>query len=353
MEKSGKTLREDKRKKKKSRKGFITFLICIFVFYIILNIAISSGDRIETMIVRTGTEEESIKAKGYLFKEQTVINSPDSGYLYCEADEDERVKIGETVAYVYKKEIDSSASSELKSLETEIKKLSAGSQTSDFYSRDTAKIEQTISQELKNISLLGYQNRMEDIAEICEKVDALIESRRVITGETEAKDSALELENLKKRKAELEAKYNIERTAVHAPKAGVFTARVDGLEEILTNQALKELSPASIKELDKKSVQAKVSSKVESGKPIGKIVNNFNWNIGVLVPFEFAEDMDEGDTVDIRFTDIDVKTIKGTITRISPEEGGKVVLVINTNKYVDMIYSSSRVNVEIIKNKYE
>ncbi|MBO5955884.1 MAG: hypothetical protein J6Q10_03700, partial [Clostridia bacterium] len=66
MEKSGKTLREDKRKKKKSRKGFITFLICIFVFYIILNIAISSGDRIETMIVRTGTEEESIKAKGYL-----------------------------------------------------------------------------------------------------------------------------------------------------------------------------------------------------------------------------------------------------------------------------------------------
>ena len=90
-----------------------------------------------------------------------------------------------------------------------------------------------------------------------------------------------------------------------------------------------------------------MSSKVESGKPIGKIVNNFNWNIGVLVPFEFAEDMDEGDTVDIRFTDIDVKTIKGTITRISPEEGGKVVLVINTNKYVDMIYSSSRVNVEI------
>ncbi|MBO5955432.1 MAG: hypothetical protein J6Q10_01370, partial [Clostridia bacterium] len=248
---------------------------------------------------------------------------------------------------------DSSASSELKSLESEIKKLSAGSQTSDFYSRDTAKIEQTISQELKNISLLGYQNRMEDIAEICEKVAGLIESRRVITGETEAKDSALELENLKKRKAELEAKYNIERTAVHAPKAGVFTARVDGLEEILTNQALKELSPASIKELDKKSVQAKVSSKVESGKPIGKIVNNFNWNIGVLVPFEFAEDMDEGDIVDIRFTDIDVKTIKGTITRISPEEGGKVVLVINTNKYVDMIYSSSRVNVEIIKHHYE
>ncbi len=351
MEKSVKTSREDKRKK--SRRGFITFLICAFVFCIVLNIAMSSGDRLETMIVRTGTEEESIEAEGYLFKEQTVINAPASGYLYCEADEDERVKIGETVAYIYNNEIDSSASNELKTVEAEIEKLSGGSAASDVYSRDTAKIEQTISQELRSVPSLGYKNRIEEVSKIREKVDDLIEGRRIITGEAEAKDSTQALENLKKRKAELEARYNIERTAVHAPKAGAFTARVDGLEEILTTEALEEISPSFIRELDKKSAQVKTSTKVEGGKPIGKIVNNFGWSIAVPVPFEIAEDMDEGDTVDIRFIDINVKTVKGTVTRISSEEGGKVVLVVKSNKYVDMIYSSSRVNVEIIKHHYE
>ncbi len=353
MKKSEKPSREERRKKKKSRRSFIAILIGALVLCVVVNIIMSSGNRLETMIVRIGSQEESLETEGLLFKEQTVIYAPADGYIYCEADEDERVKIGETVAYIYKNEIDTSVGNELKGVEAEIKRLSEGTVSEDVYSRDTAKIEQTIARKVRDIPRLGYGNRMEEIADIRDEVNDLIEGRRIINGEVEPTAKADELEALKKRKAELEAQYNIERTSVNAPKAGAFTARVDGLEEELSLDRLEEITPKLLKEQIKKDARVNSSTKVKKGDPVGKIVNSFKWYLAVNVSSDLAEDMDVGDTVDIRFTDIDVNTVKGTITQISAEEGGKVAVVLKSNKYVDMIYSASKVKVELIKHYYE
>lgn len=353
MDESKKPSRQERRKKRKSRRGFITFLIGAFVLCVAVNVAMSFDNRLETMIVRIGTEEESIAAEGYLFREQTVISSQTDGYLYCEADEDQRVKAGETVAYIYKNEISTSAMGELKTIETEIAKLQGSSLKKDIYSNDASKIEQSIAQELSYVPVLGFEGRLDEIYAIKSKVNGLIEGRRIIKGEAQSKDNSQELQRLKQKKAELEAKYNIERTIVHAPTAGAFTARVDGLEEMLDPKLIEGITPGYLKELNKKSAKAESDMRVKTGQPIGKIVNNFSWSIAALISAELAEDMDVGDKIDIRFPEIDVRTIEGTVSKITPEEGGKVVIVAESNKYVDKIYSTSKVKVELIKHHYE
>ncbi len=353
MNKSKKASRQERREKRKSRRGFITFLLGSFVLCIAVNAAMSFNDRLETMIIRTGTEEESIATEGYLFREQTVIPAQTSGYLYCVKDEEQRVKIGETLAYIYKNEINSTAMSELKSIDKEIAKLESGSQKKDIYSNDTAKIEQSIAEELGRIFDLGYQGRLDEIEIIKDEVNGLIEDRRIIAGEAQPKDNVQELEMLKQKKTALEAEHNIERALVHAPATGAFTSRVDGLEEMLDPKQLEGITPGYLASLNEKSAMTESESRVESGWPIGKIVNNFIWSVAALVPVDMAEDMTVGDSIDIRFPDVDIRTINGKVSKISSEEKGYVVVVVESNKYIDKIYSSSKVKIELIKHHHE
>lgn len=345
--------KQNRKKRKKKKGGFVSFLIIAFVLYIIVNVALSYGDRLETMIVKTGSEEEIIKSEGYVFRNQTIINAPKDGYLYCEADEDQRVKIGETVAYIYSNELDASVNSELKKIEAEIATLSENALKGDIYSNDAAKIEQNILTELRRVPMLGYQNRVHDVAEIKKEINNLIEGRRIILGEAEPKDNDKELEMLKARKAEIEAQHNVERTIIHAPKAGTFTARVDGLEEMLSLDSIDEVSMDYIKELNKKSGKIKSDTNVKKDEPIGKIVDNYTWSIAAPVPTDLVEDIDEGDSIEMRFTDIGVESVDGVVSKVIVGKNDKSVMIVRSNKYVDMIYSTSKLNVEFIKHHYE
>lgn len=353
MEKNKKPSRKERRERRKNRRGFIAFLIGAFVLCVAVNVALSFNSRLETMIVRKGTEEESIATEGYLFREQTVINAQAAGYLYCVKDEEQRVKVGETVAYIYKNEIDSTAMTELKSIEKDIEKLGAGIQKRDIYSNDPAKVEQRIAEELDLMPELAYHGRLEEIDVIKDEINGLIENRRIITGEAQPKNNVQELEILKQKKAALEAEHNIERTLIYSPVTGVFTSRIDGFEDMLDPKLLEGITPGYIEELNKKTAKTETETYVENGWPIGKIVNNFNWSVAAIVPAETADDMNVGDPIDIRFPDIDIRTISGTVSKISSDEGGNVVVVVESNKCIDKIYSISKVQVELIKHHHE
>ncbi|MDO4744046.1 MAG: HlyD family efflux transporter periplasmic adaptor subunit [Clostridia bacterium] len=350
MKKSEKTEKKNKGKKK---FGFLGFLGFAFALIVAANVIFTYGSRLETTIVRSGAEEDSIPAEGFLFRDQTVIYAPSDGYLYCEAAEDERVSLGEVVMYIYKSEINLSATNELKNIEKEISELSAGLRTAEIFSSDTAKLEQTIAQSLRSVPKAGARDDMEKVAEISDAVNSLIEKRRIISGEIQATNPSDELAALKAQKAELEKKYNIERTIIHAPKTGAFTARIDGLEEKLSLAALENVNAAYIKELNKLSAEAKTSETVTAGEPIGKIVNNYTWSIAAQVSKTAVEGLNVGDKLNIRFSDVGTQVVAGTVSKITPEESGKVVLVVSSNKYIDKIYSLSKAKVEFVKDSFK
>lgn len=342
-----------KKGKKKKHIGCATVLFLALIALVAVNYTMSYGNRLETTIVRSGTEEEHIAGEGYIFREQTVIDAPADGYLYCEAQEDERVSRGEAVMYIYKNQINVAAINELKEVEKQIAELSENMRTSEVFSSDTAKIEQTISQNLRRVPMLGAEDDIGSVEEICESVNELIDKRRIILGEKTDDDHAQKLNEMKNQKARLEQEYDIERTIIHAPATGAFTARIDGLEEMLMPSALENINAAYMKELDKLSAQAKTSETVQAGQPMGKIVNNFTWNVAVQVSKREAESLKVGDSIRIRFPDMGVETISAKITKITPEESGKVIVVANSNKYLETIYSTSRADVELIMDFYD
>lgn len=341
-----------KRKKKKSNIGFFGVLAAAFIVIVAVNIALNSGNRLETTIVREGAEEVAVSTDGYIFREQTVINAPATGYLYCACDENARVSSGEVVMYVYKNEVNLAATGELKAIDDKIAKLSAGGYSADIFSNDAAKVEQTVAQSLAKIPSLAYSNDLEAISELGVTVNELIEKRRVISGEAESADTGEEIERLKAQRSELEAKYNIERTMVHSPTAGAFTARLDGYEEMLDASALEAVDKAYIEELDKLSAEPAAVDKAEKGEPIGKIVNNFDWWVAVCVSEEEADGLQSGSVLNMRFPDVSTGSVSATVSKASDNGDGTVLIVLSCSEYVESIYSISKAKVELIKECY-
>lgn len=340
------------KRKKRGGLGYIGIFLLAFVVYIVINVILGFGQNMRTIVVRKGIEDEIILADAYIFRDQTQVKSPQSGYLYCEVREDERVKSGQAIVSIYKNEINSQANSELKAIDEKIKKLKNGSLEVDVYSNDVARVEQDISNKLRSVPFYNHKGNIEYISEIREEVDVLIGKKRIISGQAEPTNNQQELEMLTARKAEIEKENNVDRTIVHSPKTGAFTARIDGLEEMLAYDALSNVTPSYLKELDKKKIEAKTAAKVNEGDIVGKIVNNFKWSAASVISTEDAESLSVGDSIGIRFVNIGNEVIPAKITKITAEEKGKVVVVAESNKYVDMIYSMSKAEVEYVKDSY-
>ncbi len=341
-----------KKRKKRGISRYAGMFFAIVIVYVLVNIVMTGGNSMQTTIVQRGTEEDVLTADGYVFRNSTIITSPVSGYLLCEVKEDSRVKKGEAVVSVYKNEINFRANSELRAIDEKIRRLSESSPALDVFSNDPVRIEQNISETLRSVHELSYEKDAKSVAEVYDSVNALIAKKRVISGETLPDDSK-ELEELKAQKAEIEKTNNVDREVVHSPVSGAFTAVVDGLEEQMSVDRISDVTPSYLKELDKLSAENIVKDKINTGDPIGKVVNNFLWYVAVVLPEDEAKEMSVGDSVGIRFKSVGGEAVSGNIARISNIENKKAAVVISSNKYIDSVYSTSKTEVEIVRNSYE
>lgn len=347
-------MKEKRQLRKKRRRtlsifGILILAVCV---YVTVNIVVSRGTGLSTMVVYKGEVEDSFQAVGYVFRDQTVISAPASGYLYCEVPENERVKSGETVMSIYKTEINSRADSVLSDIDEKIDRLSRSKTESDIFGNDPTRVEQSISDELREVPKCAQSGELARVAEIRDEVNRLIEKKRIIAGEAQKTETADELEDLKAQRAKLIQDNNVEKTAVHAPKAGAFTARVDGMEELLGLDKLENISRDYIKELGRVKPEIKNESYVEKDAKIGKIVNNFTWSIAALTDKNDVEFMNIGQEIEIRFTGTDSSTLKGVVADIADMDDKNAVLVVRSNRYSDTVYSTSEADVEFVKHSY-
>ena len=337
-------------KNKKSKKGFLLKAVFLFALLYFIVIAVMSffDAPFTSTTAQKGSLEERITCDGYIFRDQTVVTSPQDGLLECEVDEEERVAQGEQIASVYQAGVDSAVNEQLKKLNEEIEELEKDTLQQDVYANDTVRIEQQIAAEIQDIPEYGCQNNLEGADEKKDAINDLIDKKRTVTGEKESDDVILE--RLKSEKAQLENSNNLTRTYLTAPKPGVFSSRIDGMEDALSVSRLEECDVAYLTELDNMTVAYQES--ITAGGAACKIVNNSEWYFAAKIPQEEAERFSENESVGLRFFDITDTSVQGVVTDISAPSDGQAVLVIKSNDYVESVYSTSKANVEVIKNSY-
>lgn len=344
------TKRKARQKKKRVKNWIIKGLAAVVVIYLALSVIFSVHSGITTVIALNGTVNESVAADGYIFRQQTLINSPANGYIECRVGEGERVSIGETVGYIYTGEYDASRAQKMQELNDRIDYLENNSAVSASYVNNSVMVEQKISSAVRNISDERHNHDLKNMPQNKENLNILIERKKAMeNGGTLDKDEMIT--QLKNQLSELEGASGGAKIVLTADAGGVFSSRIDGFENDLTFDVADKLTPSYLKELDAKQIQH--SETVAENQPVCKIVDNYEWYFGAVFDAEYAKNLKIGQRVEMDFFDFSSAPVYGNIKRISEEEKGKVAVTIYANRYVDGIYSSSRAAAEITTTSAE
>lgn len=343
----------DIRKKRKSKKNknkkiyFVVAILAVLAVFIILgmlskNSATVSG--VETVMI--GTAEEKVATSGYIIRDESVINAPESGIVSFRTDNGKRVSKGSPVAVIYSGDVNDEVKNELTSIYQRISEIEGSSIEKNLLAGDVVGSDTQVKNDVEMITRAVYSG---NVSSVVQYKDDIIRIIRTNTAEEEQVQTTLE--KLQARKQELENSISGKTTYIYADMAGVMSSQLDGAEDYFKISNLENISIQYLK--DCPDINSYGPDIVEKGEPCLKIVNNYEWFYATEVDEVWVEGVKTGNKVNLRFTDISDDTVEGTVYSISQPVDGRVALVIKSRSMFNGMYTSRALNAEVIKRTYK
>ncbi len=338
------TKRRAKNQRRKKRNWVLGGIASAIVLYLLLSVIFSFYSSMSTMIAMKGAVEESVLADGYVIRKQQTIPAPAAGYLECRVNEGDRVTEGQILGYVYTGDYDPERSGRIRELSARIAQLE-NTETNDTYAANGVMVEQKIASAARSYSDMRQDRDMSKLNEQAEELSQLIERKHAMNSGGSV-DKTEQLNALKQELYDLEISTGGSKHPIVSPASGVFSAKIDGMEDKLIYEDAEGLTPADLKELDGMKISQKEN--VVAGEPVCKIVDNYGWYFVAALEEEQAKDLWVGETLDLRFFDFADAPVEGTVRTISQPDKGRVAVAIHTNRYVEGIYASSRTSADLV-----
>ena len=337
--------RSHKKNKPHKVRRIIYIVLAVIVFlYLAAAIFVSLRNNITTAYALNGSISESFRTSGYVLREQEIVNAPKDGFFESVVSEGDRVKKGQVVAYMFDTQPDPSLMERLRETHSLLRSKS-GEVDSNVYLDEGSGTKAIVSEKVRNMSDVRAERNLETVRKEKSELNLML-SRKSELGDANVKTAEQlrgEIDGLKQQAGGC--------VEIVAPVGGIFSSGIDNMEDKLTMDNIDSISPSFITELDKTDIST--SDTVAYGQPLCKIVNNYKWAYVTLVDEEKVADLREGASVNLLFYDLANDSVKGTVVHISDADNGKKAVVINTNRFVDGVYSSSRANAEIILVKVD
>ncbi len=340
-----------KNKKKITGKTYLLCLFLIFIVYMGVNLMIHSGGSMTTYMAREGEMSESFMVDGYIFKDQTVINATTSGYIECVLGESGRVNKGGIVAYIYENEVPIQEKNRIKEIDEKIKDLKENDRSMSASENDSVRLEQDISKVVFEIPTFVRDADIAALNSARKNLDSIVNARGKISGT--GKSNSKLIAELTAEKAALESKYDMSKAVIKTDVAGSFTARVDGLEAVLDDEKIESITQGYLKDIKLSKSEKSEDTFVESGNPIGKIVDTYTWYMAAVIDKDIADTLSVGDSIRLKFLDSSDNIINGSIYKITDEDDKKAVLIVKSSGYVDNLYSISFAKIDVIRKVHE
>lgn len=327
-----------KRKRRFGKKTVILLIAAAVFIYIAAATVSSLLGSLSTTTALTGVLTESFRADGYIFRQQNVINAPCSGHLECIVSDGDRVSEGQVIGYIYSEKPNPETVDKIKALSHMLAQLGID-EGEVTYTSASAASGSKISSMIRDMSDERSKRNLSSAADRKDELNRLLKQGNESSSKTlTADEMQAELDSLNRGAGLLQT--------VKAETGGVFCPRTDGLEDSLNPDRVKELTPSYLSSLNDR--EPVITQSVEAGQPLCKIINNYSWYFAANVDSEQASALKEGQSIRMEFFDLSDTPIKGTVSRISAEEGGLATVVVSTNRYVKGIYSTNRINADIV-----
>ncbi len=284
-------------------------------------------------------DDETVQADGYLVRAERVLTAQ-PGIVNVTRAEGEKVAVGQQVALVHRNNQAVAMQAQLDDLEAELAVLDyalegAGALTS-------ARLDESILQSLVELRSSAAVSDYSDLEEQVLGVKSQVLKRAYTY------DQGLDLSDLTQRRQAISQQYQSLSSStagttsrVNAPVAGIFSAVVDGYEDLLTPESVLTLTPSQLDKLDKQAAP------VDSGMP-GKLITSTRWYLVLTLSARNAGLLTQGENATIGFSgDFDGR-ISMRVDQIGPEENGRCTVVLSTDRYLNQTLLLREQSVEIV-----
>ena len=332
---------KDKRKvnkKNKKNKKVVYIALVLILLYIAYAIFLLTFEQSKNFTVEQGKIYLEESNTGYVIRDETVIKGEQykNGMEQIKA-EGEKVSVDESV-FRYYSQNETDIKQKIADLDGKIQE--AMKQTENRLPSDVKTIENQIDEKVMQLSNVTDSSK---ILELKKEINELVNKKSRMIGDSSPQGSYIK--DLIEERAGYEAELNSGAEYVKAPRSGIVSYRVDGLEETLTPNNIESLSEEYLN-----SLNIKTGKIIATNEECGKIINNFKCYLATVTKSPMAKDAKVGDKLRIRLslsTEVDAK-----ITNIKQESDDKYLIVLEITKGIQEIISYRKISFSLIWLSY-
>ena len=291
------------------------------------------------------TQENSINTNGFIIRDEWVMYSRSAGTVYHSVSEGDRVAKDSIIGSLFYGDVPEDSIKELAVVDNKIKNAEADKSEQSMSALDAATIENNIYRRENDIIDAAADNDILSISKYKRDINSLRQNNELSADEG--------VNELLSQKEQILNSIGVIKEDITAQISGVFTTYVDGYETMLVPADIEGYDVSYFESLSQSPHIRKISTKAEPGGEVCKIVNNHMWYVMMNISADVMNEHEKGDSVKLRFNNMADSVVKGTISNISEEQNGRVVVTVKCSTYLENAFSYRLVDVDLIFESYD
>lgn len=334
-----------KRKKKKKKNSSLKSIIILLLFSLAL---ITMGyarysNAIETSVVGENEIKNIVSAKGISVFSEELITSEKKGVSIINYSDGTRIVANTHAATIYTGDVDEGKSSQISELNEKINYLETSRK--NLQEKEGEMEKNTHDALVAKMSDIAYYSEYGSLESLQRESSEILS---IVAG-SNTEDLTGQLEELIKKRDDLENSITGDKEEYIAKSAGTIYSAVDGYETTLTKDSLKDVTADSFKTI----WNSKPVDYEKSGSHVyGRIINDFEANIIACLSTKDAEGLKEGTTYQISLSENSSSTIPATVQSISSEKR-QTVVVFTVMKNAEDFLAERKFEFYITKSSYK
>lgn len=303
-----------------NNKGAFFLKLCVALFSLIFIIYQTYSVVYKPITTATALYHntyEGIDINGYFVREETVIDYNITGNERYIAEEGEKISKGGTIAELYSSTEIAETHERIEKLSEEIEILESINSVSDPSFVDLTTLSNKIKRSYMNFLSVKDLGKYGDLNTCLSELLMQLNKKQILTGEVTGFDNLLN--TLKAEVASLKKGLQGSLSKVTSPVSGFFIQQTDGLENLLTFDALDEIDETIFEKI----------SKTESVNAFGKIVSSQNFYIIAQMTDDDYLNFSVGDTVNLRTPFVGSESLKATFhdIKVAKEKNSAIIVL--------------------------
>lgn len=326
---------------KRFLKSVGTFLVSVILLaYVLLQIYPLVYSPITSETVYTYSAYETLNVDCIAVRNETPVPLNTSNYVFYTVQNGTRVANGGTIAELYASKDNALTKQRLEEIDAEIADLKEIQSLGASGVASLAILDTQIDRAMAELVSAGSAASVTELHDLRQRLLGFFNKKQTVTGKNI--DFSARIQTLEQQRATLAAGYKDSLSTVEAPVAGYFVDHVDGLEGVLTVDAVAQMTTDN--------VRTALSGEISAGNATyaGKIVGDYSWYIACVVPGSYATTLAVDKELHVRLPLVTDEEIPVKVVGCNRDEAGDLAVIFECVNMSESLSAIRKESLEIL-----